>query len=83
MFQGTTVYEYDQRINDYNWYLYFFVVFIVYTTIHAVLRKVLTPPGDIREFEKKKKMHKYHAYYFQYTSIIHAVIGILTGKLLS
>lgn len=56
LFEGTVQYDYDKRIDDYNWYLLFTVQLIFYFILNAVLRKVVPPPGDIKDFKEKKKM---------------------------
>jgi hypothetical protein len=53
---------------------------IGYFILHAVFRLTLPEPGDIKEFEKKGKKAKYYTYYFSFTSLFHAVFGIICGK---
>jgi len=47
-----------------------------YFIIHIMLRNFLPPPGDIKDFTAKGKKERYYLYYFSFTSLIHAIIGI-------
>jgi len=44
------------------------------------VRKYAPSPGKIEDFEKRKRVREYHFYYFQYTSMIHAIIALITGN---
>ena len=78
--KGTIAYEYDKRIDDYNWWIIFFLNFGFYFVFHALLRKYLPEPGPKKLYEEKKRMFEYHTYYFNYTSLFHAVFGCIMGK---
>ena len=78
--KGTTHYDYDTRIDDYNWQLIFLANFGFYFIFHAALRKYLPEPGPRKVYEERKKMHEYHTYYFNYTSLFHALFGCIMGK---
>ena len=80
VFKGTTKYEYDKRIDDYNWYVIFQANLAFYFAFHASLRRFLREPGPKKIYEEKKKMHEYHTYYFNFTSLFHAVFGCIMGK---
>ncbi|CDW79429.1 UNKNOWN [Stylonychia lemnae] len=80
MFKGSIQYEYDTRIDEYNWIAIFLVQFVAYFVAQALVRKLVPPPGDVKVFLEKKRMKDYHSYYFQYTSFIHAMIGIILGN---
>lgn len=56
--------EYDIRIDDYNWYFFFFVSLLFYFAIHALARKYAPSPGDIKVFKEKKRLKDYNFYYF-------------------
>ena len=73
---------YDERIDQYNWYLIFGIQFIGYFIAHALIRRLVPEPGPKEDFIKRKKMRDYHTYYFQYTSMIHALMAIIFGKTL-
>jgi len=64
LFKGKTVYEYDTRIDDYNWYLLFTVQFAFYFLLQAFVRHFAPSPGDIKVFKEKRKLNDYHFYYF-------------------
>ena len=81
LFKGTTVYAYDTRIDDYNWYLFFSVQFVFYFVLQALVRHFAPSPGDIKTFKEKRRLNDYHFYYFQYTSMVHALVGCICGKL--
>jgi hypothetical protein len=53
---------------------FYFVVFVA-------ARLVAPSPGDIKVFQEKRKMKDYYNYYFQYLSLVHAIIAIIFGKL--
>jgi hypothetical protein len=78
--KGTTHYDYDTRIDEYNWKLIFLTNFGFYFIFHAALRKYLPEPGPRKVYEERKKMHEYHTYYFNYTSLFHALFGCIMGK---
>jgi hypothetical protein len=78
--KGNTHYDYDSRIDDYNWKLIFLANFWFYFIFHATLRKYLPEPGPRKVYEERKKMHEYHTYYFNYTSLFHALFGCIMGK---
>ncbi len=80
IFKGTTKYEYDTRIDDYNWVLIFFANLAFYFAFHAALRRFLPEPGPRKVYEEKKRMFEYHTYYFNYTSLFHALFGCIMGK---
>lgn len=80
LFKGHTVYEYDTRIDQYNWYALFLVQLVFYFLLQVIVRKFAPPPGDVKVFKEKNKMNDYHFYYFQYTTFIHAMIGCIFGK---
>ena len=80
-FKGTTLVTYDTTIDSYNWNLILLVQFIAYFIINALLRKFAPGPGPIEDFEKRKKMRDYHTYYFQYTSLIHALVSVIGGNI--
>lgn len=64
LFEGETKYEYDARIDEYNWYLIFFVQFIGYFILQALVRKFAPSPGDLEKFRARKRETDYHTYYF-------------------
>lgn len=64
MFEGSVKYEYDERIYEYNWYTVFFVQFVMYFILHALVRRFAPSPGDIKTFKEKKRIGDYHTYYF-------------------
>ncbi|CDW75199.1 transmembrane protein [Stylonychia lemnae] len=80
LFKGSKVYEYDTRIDEYNWYALFFIQLAFYFVLQAFARKFAPPPGDIKVFKEKKKMNDYHFYYFQYTTFVHAMLGCIAGN---
>lgn len=45
-----TIYEYDTRIDDYNWYAIFFGSMLFYFMVQAVARVLAPSPGDIKGF---------------------------------
>ena len=79
-FEGTTKYEYDRRIDDYNWHLIFFSWLIFYFALQGFVRKYAPGPGPIKIYQEKKKMHDYHFFYFQYCTMLHALIGCIVSK---
>ena len=74
-------FEYDTRIDEYNWYMIFFTQFAFYFILQILVRRYAPEPGDIKVFREKKKMNEYHFYYFQYTSLVHALVGCIAGKM--
>jgi hypothetical protein len=81
MFYPRVKYEYDTRIDEYNWVLIIFIQFIFYFVLQVLVRIFVPEPGDIKTFRERKKLKDYHFYYFQFTSILHATIGCIVGKL--
>ena len=79
-FKGTTKYDYDTRIDYYNWLMIFSANLAFYFVFHALLRKFLPEPGPRKVYEEKKRMHEYHSYYFNFTSLFHALFGCIMGK---
>ncbi|CDW77088.1 transmembrane protein [Stylonychia lemnae] len=79
IFRGTKIYDYDTRIDQYNWYALYIIQVAFYFTLQALVRKFAPPPGDIKVFKEKKKMNDYHFYYFQYPTFVHAIIGCIAG----
>ena len=49
-FEGSIKYEYDTRIDEYNWRVIFFLVLFFYFTLHAVIRKYIPEPGPKKEY---------------------------------
>jgi hypothetical protein len=52
----------------------------MYILLNWVFRIVLPAPGKIEDFKAKKKMRDYHTYYFQFLSLVHALMGCIFGK---
>ena len=48
--------------------------------MQALVRQFAPSPGDIKVFKEKRRMKDYHFYYFQYTSLFHAIVGCFAGK---
>lgn len=51
-FEGSIKYEYDERIDEVPWMIYFSAGLLFFTTIHVLLRKFAPPPGPIEQFKK-------------------------------
>jgi hypothetical protein len=62
--RSETFYEYDKRIDEYNWYLIAAIQVVFYFVVHICARKFVPPPGDFKTFVEKKKTKDYHFYYF-------------------
>ncbi|TNV78206.1 hypothetical protein FGO68_gene11597 [Halteria grandinella] len=77
-FKGSVQYSYDSRIDDYNWPFIFGLILGSYLLILYLAKRYLPEPGPKKEFLEKGKMKDYHFYYFQVTSMIHALIGCIT-----
>ena len=43
-------YMYDKRIDEYNWYMLFFVQMMFYFLVQFLVRAFSTGPGDIKKF---------------------------------
>ena len=80
MFEGKVKYEYDTRIDEFNWIIYFIVNFSFYILLFEFLKKYCTLPRPLKEYEEKKILPEKYLYYFNYLSLTHAFIGILIGK---
>ena len=80
LFEGNIQYDYDKRINDYNWHIIFIVQLLLYFWLQALIRKLVAEPGPWKQFPDAKKMHDYHFYYFQYTTLVHAIVGCVLGN---
>lgn len=80
LFKGSVHYDYDERIDEYNWVLIFAVQLVFYFVVQWGLRKWLPEPGTKKSFIERGKLQEYHFYYFQYTSMIHALTGCVGGK---
>eukprot|EP00347_Sterkiella_histriomuscorum_P002553 403367705 len=81
-FEGTIRYEYDERIDEYNWPLIIFVQFIAYFIMQYLARRFAPSPGTLESFKAKKREGDYHTYYFQYTSFVHAFIGVVANPII-
>ena len=79
-FKGSVQYEYDTRIDEYNWYMMFAANLLFYVVLQLAVRKLVPEPAPKEQFIQKKKAHEYHFYYFQYTSLVHALVGCFAGK---
>lgn len=78
--KGTTEYDYDTRIDDYNWPTIFMANLAFYFVFQYLLRTYLPEPGPKKHYIEKKKLYEYHTYYFNYTSLFHAIFGCIMGK---
>jgi hypothetical protein len=45
-----------------------------------LVRTFVPEPMPKKYFIEKKKMKDYHFYYFQFTSLLHAIIGCIASK---
>ena len=75
-------YPYDTSIDEYNWYLVFLGFFVFYFAAFFFFRRFAPSPGSLDDFIKRKKRNDYFFYYFQYCSLIHATVAIITGKII-
>jgi hypothetical protein len=71
--KSDTIYEYDTRIDEYNWYIVFMGFFMFYVIIYVAARVYAPEPGNRKDFEKRNAMTDYHSYYFQSISFVHAI----------
>lgn len=49
-FEGSVKYEYDTRIDEYNWPAIFLAFLTFYFAMHAALRKLVAEPGPKKIF---------------------------------
>ncbi len=57
--------------------------FILYIVLNFAFRKFLPTPGKYEDFKARKKIRDYHAYYFQFISLVHALAAVFLGKHMS
>lgn len=57
-------YDYDSRIDEYNWILIFFIFILFYIMVYVAARVFAPEPGKRKDFEKRNAMTDYHIYYF-------------------
>lgn len=74
------VYDYDKRIDDYNWLVILGAQVIFYFVLHGFVRLLAPTPGKKEDFINRKKLKEYYFYYFQYTSLFHALTSVIFGK---
>ncbi len=79
-FKANAVYQYDERIDDYNWILIFMTNLVFYFMLQYLLRRFLPEPGPIKHYIEKKKLFEYHTYYLNFPSIFHALFGCIMGN---
>lgn len=48
--------------------------------LHILVRLIVPSPGKKEDFIARKKLREYYFYYFQYTSLFHALVCIFVGK---
>ena len=80
--KSDTIYEYDTRIDEYNWTLVFILFFIFYVMVYVAARLFAPEPGNRKDFEKRNAMTDYHSYYFQSISFVHAITSLLADPII-
>lgn len=80
LFKASVQLPYDTRIDDYNWIQIIAAQCAVYFVLHILIRLIAPSPGKKEDFIARKKIREYYFYYFQYTSLIHALVSICVGK---
>ena len=80
MWEGSTKYEYDTRINEWNWPMYLLSQVAFYYLLFLLVMKFSKPPRALKEYQEKKIMPELYLYYFDWVSITHAIIGITLGN---
>ena len=79
-FKGSVDYHYDERIKEYNWYAILGIQVAFFFALHILVRLLAPSPGNKEDFISRKKLREYYFYYFQYTSLFHAMTSIILGK---
>ena len=59
VFMSDTIYEYDERIQEYNWFLVFFYFLIFYIVLSVIFRWTIPEPGrhHILPYRTQTKIH--------------------------
>ncbi|TNV78105.1 hypothetical protein FGO68_gene3429 [Halteria grandinella] len=76
LFKASTQLPYDTRIDDYNWIQIIGIQCAAYFVLHILVRLIVPSPGKKEDFIARKKLREYYFYYFQYTSLFHALVCI-------
>jgi hypothetical protein len=79
-FKSSVNFAYDERIKEYNWYLVLGAQVVFFFVLHVLVRLLAPSPGLKEDFIGRKKLREYYFYYFQYTSLFHALTSIFLGK---
>jgi hypothetical protein len=62
--EGSIKYDYDTRIDEYNWILHFLAHLSFYFILQALFRTFAPGPGKFEDFVKQKRQVEYHFFYF-------------------